>query len=71
MRCQFDVVIEHDEAGIFVASVRQLAGSHTEANPLDRLMDRIREAFALCLDVEDTDVERLEFPGVRRITVAA
>jgi len=48
----FDVVIERDEEGYYVASVPALAGCHTQAKSLDALMKRIREAIELCLEVE-------------------
>jgi predicted RNase H-like HicB family nuclease len=53
MSRQFDVVIERDEEGIYVASVPQLPGCHTQAESLDQLMDRIREAIELCLELQD------------------
>ena len=49
---QFDVVIERDEQGLYVASVPQLRGCHTQARSLDEVMERIREAVELCLEVE-------------------
>jgi predicted RNase H-like HicB family nuclease len=49
MAHQFDVIIERDEEGYFVASVPALPGCHTQAKSLDVLMDRIREAIELCL----------------------
>jgi predicted RNase H-like HicB family nuclease len=51
MQRQFDVVIERDSEGFYVASVPQLRGCHTQSQSLDTLMERIREAIALCLDV--------------------
>jgi predicted RNase H-like HicB family nuclease len=48
----FDVVIERDEEGYYIASVPALAGCHTQAKSLDTLMKRIREAIELCLEVE-------------------
>ena len=48
---QFDVVIERDTEGYYVASVPQLPGCHTQARSLDEVMERIREAIALCLSV--------------------
>jgi predicted RNase H-like HicB family nuclease len=48
---QFDVVIERDEEGYYVASVPQLSGCHTQARSLDEVTQRIREAIELCLEV--------------------
>jgi predicted RNase H-like HicB family nuclease len=47
---QFDVLIERDEEGYYVASVPQLPGCHTQAQSLDAVMERIREAIELCLE---------------------
>ena len=68
---QFDVVIERDEDGYYIASVPQIPGCHTQARSLDELTSRIREAIELCLEVEGTSTESLEFVGVQRITIAA
>ncbi len=48
---QFDVVVERDEEGYYVASVPQLPGCHTQARSLDEVTRRIREAIELCLEV--------------------
>jgi predicted RNase H-like HicB family nuclease len=71
MARQFDVVIERDEEGVYVASVPQLPGCHTDATSLDELMVEIREAIELCLEVEGHALDNLEFVGIQRITVAA
>ena len=68
---QFDVVIERDEEGYYVASVPTLPGCHTQAKSLDELTQRIQEAIKLCLEVEGTPENALEFVGVQRITIAA
>ena len=47
MTRQFDVIIEKDSEGYFVASVPALPGCHTQAKSLDVLMERIREAIEL------------------------
>ena len=44
MARQFDVMVERDSEGTFVASVPALAGCHTQARSLDDLMERIKEA---------------------------
>lgn len=51
MQRQFDVVIERDEEGFYVASVPELPGCHTQARSLETVLERIREAAELCLDV--------------------
>jgi predicted RNase H-like HicB family nuclease len=71
MQRQFDVVIERDEEGFYVASVPRLPGCHTQARSLDEVMQRIREAIELCLEVEGVPGEALEFVGIQRVTVAA
>ncbi len=71
MKRQFDVVLERDDEGFYVASVPQLRGCHTQGRSLDEVMERIREAIELCLEVEGTPSEPLEFVGIQRITVAA
>ena len=71
MEHQYDVVIERDAEGLYVASVPRLPGCHTQAESLDELMNRVREAIALCLEVQGQPPESLEFIGVQRVTVAA
>ena len=51
MKRDFNVVIERDAEGYYVASVPELRGCHTQAKSLDKLMVRIREAIDLCLEV--------------------
>ena len=68
---QFDVVVERDSEGYFVASVPALPGCHSQAKSLDELMVRIREAIELCLEGQGQSFESLDFVGVQRVTVAA
>ena len=71
MSQQFDVVVERDEAGYFVATVPVLPGCHTQARSLDELMVRIKEAIELCLEVQGSPEPQLDFVGVQRVTVGA
>lgn len=66
---EFSVVVERDEEGFYVASVPQLPGCHTQARSLDKLIERIREAIALCLEAERDVRSTTEFIGVQRVTV--
>lgn len=68
---QFDIVIERDAEGYYVASVPQLPGCHTQARSLDEVSVRIREAIELCLEVQGAPDQDLEFVGIQRVTVAA
>jgi len=56
MEIDFNVIVERDEDGFYVASVPQIPGCHTQAKSLDALMERIREAIDLCLEVRATSV---------------
>ena len=71
MTREFNVVIERDEEGHFVASVPSLPGCHTQARSLDELMERVREAITLYLEVEADLTPGLEFVGVQRIQIPA
>ena len=70
MKREFNVVVQRDREGIYVASVPELKGCHTQAKSLDELMERIREAAELCLEVQGEEAENLEFVGVQRLTLA-
>ena len=69
MTREFNVVIEKDADGFFVASVPSLRGCHTQAKSLDVLMKRIKEAIELCMEVEDPVSN--QFVGVQRVAVMA
>ncbi len=71
MTREFDVVVERDEGGYYVASVPALRGCHTQAKSLDKLMSRIQEAIELCLEVEGEPAEGLEFVGLQRVRISA
>ncbi len=71
MTRQFDVVVERDAEGYFVASVPAVPGCHTQAKSLDELMARVREAIELCLEVQGQAVDDLDFIGIQRVTVEA
>jgi len=68
MTKSFNVIIEKDEDGYFVATVPSLKGCHTQAKSLDKLMERTKEAIGLCLEVEE-DASENEFIGVQRLAV--
>ena len=72
MKKEFTVVIEQDDDGIYLASVPELEGCHTQAKTLDELRERIKEAIKLYLEVKSDLIKEvpLEFVGVQKIEVA-
>ncbi|MFZ3058277.1 MAG: type II toxin-antitoxin system HicB family antitoxin [Candidatus Methanoperedens sp.] len=72
MKKEFTIVIEQDEDGIYVASVPELEGCHTQAKTLDKLRERIKEAIQLYLEVESDLVQEvpLNFVGIQKVEVA-
>jgi predicted RNase H-like HicB family nuclease len=65
---KFNVVIEKDEDGFYVATVPSLPGCHTQAKSLDELTERIKEAIEVYLEVEK-DIDVREFIGVQVIEI--
>jgi len=71
MTTDFDVVVERDAEGYYVASVPSLHGCHTQARSLDELMERVREVIALCLEEQGSPAEPLEFIGLQRVRIGS
>jgi predicted RNase H-like HicB family nuclease len=70
MEREFTVIIEEDEEGYFVATVPELRGCHTQARSLSELMERVREAIELCLEVQaEEGIPLVRFVGVQRVAV--
>ena len=51
-RREFSYIVERDEEGYYVATVPALPGCQTQARSLDKLVERVREAIALCREVK-------------------
>lgn len=66
---EFNVILERDEEGYYVASVPELPGCHTQARSIDKVMERITEAVELCLESGRYDAAGSEFVGLQRIEV--
>jgi predicted RNase H-like HicB family nuclease len=70
MKKEFNVIIERDSEGFYIASVPSLRGCHTQAKSLDELMERIKEAIELSLEVENQEEINInDFVGVQRISI--
>jgi predicted RNase H-like HicB family nuclease len=67
---EFTVVIERDEEGYLVGSVPALKGCHTQAKSMDALIERMKEAIHLCLEVQGEKAgEPLELVGIQKVAV--
>ena len=70
MARRFTVVIERDEDGTLIGTVPALQGCHTQAQTLDELLQRVREAIQLCLEVENhSSGPDLELVGFQTVAV--
>ena len=47
---EYDVIIERDEQGIFVAHIPELPDCHTQGATVAEAMANIKEAAELCLE---------------------
>ena len=68
------VIIEQDEDGIYIASVPSLKGCHTQAESLDELVVRIKEAVELYFEFQQEEFKeqmKLHFVGLQEIEVNA
>jgi len=72
---RFTVVLERDEDGLYVASVPALKGCHTQGKSLDQVMQRVREAAELWLEVNQEKpaaiLPALEFVGIQQLEIPA
>lgn len=71
MKREFSVLIEKDENGVYIGTVPELPGCHTQATTLDELIKRIIEAIELYLDVKNEVLELpIKFVGIQRVEVS-
>jgi len=69
MAKEFTVIIEQDEEGYYIAEVPELKGCHTQARSLDTLMERVKEAIQLCLEVYGKKYPITHLVGVQKIAL--
>lgn len=58
MKREFNIIIEQDEDGYYIASVPELHGCYTQAKSLDKLHERIIEAIELYIEVDKKKLEK-------------
>jgi len=57
---EFNIVIERGEDEYYIGSVVELPGCHSQAKSIDKLMERMKEAIELYLEVE-RDIKSPQF----------
>ena len=70
---EFDVVIEKDEDGWYIADVPALQGCHTQARTKKELVKNVREAIGLCIEAHAEHKAKCKTPfvEVQKIAVYA
>ncbi len=66
---EYDVVLEQDETGAYIAEVPVLPGCHTFGATREEALSNIREAIALYLEVQEAPATH--FVGVEKVSVGA
>ncbi|HPA48413.1 MAG TPA: type II toxin-antitoxin system HicB family antitoxin [bacterium] len=63
---RFQVIIEQDEDGFYVADVPALQGCHTQGRTFEEAIENIREVIAMCVEEmrENGEEVRAGFPEV-------
>lgn len=70
MMPKFEVVIEKDEDGYFVASVPAIPGCYTQAKTKPELIRRIKDAITLCLEAGASNPpSTAKFIGIETVAV--
>lgn len=69
----FDVILEKDEDGWFIADVPALQGCHTQGRTKKEALKNIKEAIGLCLEelAEKKTKKKTPFVSVEKISVYA
>jgi len=72
---RFQVIIEQDEDGLYVADVPALAGCHTQGATYEEAIENIREVIAMCVqemreDGRPIDPQHPEVIGIRTLELA-
>ena len=67
---EFNVIIEKDEDGWYVARVPEIQGCHTQGRSVEQVIERIREAIEVCIEADGLKIRPMKFIGIQRVEVA-
>ena len=69
-KMDFTILIEQDEDGIFVASVPEIQGCHTQGKTIPQVLERIKEAIEVCLEAEpELFSHHMKFVGIQKVEI--
>ena len=66
---EFNVIIEKDEDGWYVASVPEIQGCYTQGKTIQEVLERIKEAIEVCLEADGEDIRPMKFIGLQRVEI--
>ena len=71
---EFQVIVEQDEDGYFVAECPALKACYTQGKTYEEAIENIKDVIALCLEVYKKNKKRIpkqpEIIGIKRVRVA-
>ncbi len=67
---KYNVVIERDDDGLYIANIPELPGCHTQARTIDEVMKRIKEAAELYIETTGIKSSESEFVGIQILEVS-
>jgi predicted RNase H-like HicB family nuclease len=67
---EFNVIIEKDEEGWYVARVPEIQGCHTQGKTIEQVIERIKEAIEVCIEADNLKPRPMKFVGLQRVEVA-
>jgi predicted RNase H-like HicB family nuclease len=66
----YNIIIEKGEDGYLISEVVEIPGCHTQAKTMDELIKRTKEAIAVCLEGDKSDLKvESKFIGIQKIEV--
>ncbi|PIN71774.1 type II toxin-antitoxin system HicB family antitoxin [Candidatus Pacearchaeota archaeon CG09_land_8_20_14_0_10_30_9] len=66
---EFNVLIEQDEDGIYIAKVPEIQGCYTQGKSIGEVLERIKEAIEVCLEGDQENINPLKFIGIQKVNV--
>ncbi|MBI2045441.1 type II toxin-antitoxin system HicB family antitoxin [Candidatus Pacearchaeota archaeon] len=64
---EFNVILEKDEEGFYVASVPEIQGCYTQGKTIPQVLERIKEAIEVCLEADGENIKPMKFIGIQKI----